>query len=259
MTSAAETMVFDRLRRTFKAPEYALLRGVTDATGHDMARTADAMAMGIWKSRGLHLHGIEIKSSRNDWLRELKDPAKADQIARFCDKWWIAIPDERIVAAGELPTGWGLILCGEKRNKVLTDAPLLDALPMTRTFLAAILRRTFEQATPEGEIRKRVLAEVERAKAAVRAEERARHDDNMADTRARLEAFHEATGLNPLTASWHLPEIATVVKAVQGGGWKVERLQRLLEALDEARSQFQEAIAVVNALQAEIGGPPATR
>jgi hypothetical protein len=52
--------------------------------------------MSLWPSRGIELHGIEIKVSRNDWLKELGDPAKADEIARFCDRWWVAAGDESI-------------------------------------------------------------------------------------------------------------------------------------------------------------------
>ena len=43
----------------------------------------------VWPSRGLYLHGFEIKVHRNDWLRELKNPAKAEEIAGYCHFWWV--------------------------------------------------------------------------------------------------------------------------------------------------------------------------
>lgn len=211
-------MVFDRLKRTFRSPEYALIRGVPESTATS-TRTADAIVMGLWPSRGLHLAGVEIKCSRNDWLRELKNPDKAEQIARLCDKWWIAIPDARIVLDGELPDTWGLILCGEKRNKILRPAPLLEAMPMTRQFLAAILRRVWEQATPEGQIRKAVDAQLDSAVRAARADgaetERARHEE----VEHALERFREASGIDPLR-TYDLPMIGHIIKVARTGDGK---------------------------------------
>jgi len=51
----------------------------------------------LWPSRGLHLMGFEIKAGRGDWLRELKDPGKAEGIAAYCDQWWVVAPAEVIV------------------------------------------------------------------------------------------------------------------------------------------------------------------
>ena len=51
---------------------WALCFEVGDATGGGHTRWADAVAMSLWPSRGLHLHGFEIKASRSDWVKELK-------------------------------------------------------------------------------------------------------------------------------------------------------------------------------------------
>ena len=47
--------------------------------------SGDAVIMSLWPSRGLELHGVEIKVSRADWKREAADPAKAEAIAAYCD------------------------------------------------------------------------------------------------------------------------------------------------------------------------------
>ena len=104
-------------------------------------------AMGLWPSRGLHLHGFEIKVSRSDWLRELKSPAKADKMFRYFDRWWLAVADKDIVRNGELPETWGLLVM----DKIVKTAPELEAAPMTREFLAAIMRRVGENS-PEAQI-----------------------------------------------------------------------------------------------------------
>src|SRR3990167_4818231 len=102
------------------APAWAFLPQVRNGTGIlSTVRTADAIAMSLWPSRGMDLHGFEIKISRYDWQKELQNPEKAEEIAAFCDYCWIVTPDElgkSIIDRGELPTNWGLLV---KRGKLL--------------------------------------------------------------------------------------------------------------------------------------------
>ena len=41
----------------------------------DGKRIADAIAFDCWESKGLEIHGHEVKVSRSDWLTEMRDPA----------------------------------------------------------------------------------------------------------------------------------------------------------------------------------------
>lgn len=107
-------------------------------------RSADAIAMSLWPSLGLELHGFEFKVSRADWLRELKDPRKAETFKRYCDRWWLVAGSSAIVRPGELPNGWGMLVLQGDRLVRLADAPRLDPQPVTRPFLAALLRRADE-------------------------------------------------------------------------------------------------------------------
>lgn len=122
-------------------PEWAYIEKVRDAPGFDAKRTADAMALGLWQSRGCELHGFEIKVSRADWRRELADPAKADDWCAIVDRWWIAAP-RGIVPRDELPSTWGLLETGARGLTVTVPAPLLQKtrLPLERRFLVPILR-----------------------------------------------------------------------------------------------------------------------
>lgn len=70
-------------------------------------RTADAIAIDTWESKGLELHGFEVKCSRSDWLTELKTPEKSEPFRKFCDRWWLVTSSKDIVKPGELPHGWG--------------------------------------------------------------------------------------------------------------------------------------------------------
>lgn len=93
------------------AREYAVFEEVRSMTGfagvNVSERYADAMALGLWPSSGLPLIGFEVKASRGDWLRELKQPEKAKAIQRYCDHWFIVAP-EGVVKLDELLPHWGL-------------------------------------------------------------------------------------------------------------------------------------------------------
>src|ERR1039457_1110041 len=112
--TATETTVTDALHVRYSqvhgnGRRYAVAAGVRSHAGFDARRPADFLAMDLWPSRGLALHGHEIKVSRSDWLRELKEPEKAAEFIPYMNHWWLVASDPRIVREGELPEGWGLM------------------------------------------------------------------------------------------------------------------------------------------------------
>lgn len=151
------------LAEKYKAPEYALLFEVGNGTGGNKSRSADAVAMSLWPSRGLHLIGFEIKASRADWLNELREPAKADAIGKYCDFWYLVVGDKKIVQDGELPLGWGLIAPRGEGLAVVKEAIKIECLPMDRSFLAGLMRRNVEQdrSAIDEEIRRAVKNQVD--------------------------------------------------------------------------------------------------
>ncbi|MEN4397343.1 hypothetical protein [Mycolicibacterium conceptionense] len=80
----------------------------------------DAIYAGFTSSSGRILIGHELKTSRADWLNELKKPGKADAWADECHEWWLVVNDPTIVRDGELPAGWGLMVPG-RRTKTRMD------------------------------------------------------------------------------------------------------------------------------------------
>lgn len=94
--------------RSFSAPHFVTLSEVRDSTGFDSRRSADALALGMFRSRGRLLYGFEFKVSRSDWLCELRKPQKAESWFQYCDHWGLIVSDISIVKTGELPAGWGL-------------------------------------------------------------------------------------------------------------------------------------------------------
>lgn len=123
-------------------PEWAYMEKVRNRSGFDATRTADAMALSLWPSRGHELHGYEVKVSRSDWRSELKDGAKADAWHGIVDRWWIAAPSG-VVPRDELPATWGLIEASNSgKLRVAVQAPLLttERATIKRDLLVPILR-----------------------------------------------------------------------------------------------------------------------
>lgn len=136
------TSVRDALRKRYAAPEWALLEEVKNRTGFGgEERYADALAMSLYPSRGLIVHGFEIKTNRGDWLRELKNPDKSVAIQKYCDFWWLVTDAPNIAQKQEIPPNWGLMTLGNGRLNIVKDAPKLEAAPLDRLFVASLLRR----------------------------------------------------------------------------------------------------------------------
>ena len=140
-----ETDVLDALYSRYRfaggnGQRYAVAAQVRSQAGFDARRTADFVAMDLWPSARLTLHGHEVKVSRSDWLRELKDPSKAAEFIPYMNTWWVVVSDRRMVREGELPDDWGLMAMRGPALVVIKKAPRRDALPMKPSRLAALLR-----------------------------------------------------------------------------------------------------------------------
>jgi hypothetical protein len=149
--TATEASVTDALRVRYSqfhgnGARYAAAAGVRSGAGFDARRTADFVAMDLWPSKGLALHGHEIKVSRSDWLRELKEPEKAAEFIPYMNYWWLVASGPRIVRDGELPEGWGLMVMRGPLLVVTQKAPRRDAKPLTPSRLAALLRAVAQEA-----------------------------------------------------------------------------------------------------------------
>lgn len=124
---------------------YVCAEHTRNAAGFSATRTADLIVQDLWPSKGLEIIGHEVKVSRSDWLRELKDPAKADVFRRYCHRWWLVVPDPKIVR-DDLPEGWGLLALRGSRLHAYRPAPLLHPEPMPRTMQVAMLRAATQTA-----------------------------------------------------------------------------------------------------------------
>ena len=67
------------LEKKYSKPEYEIFFEVSSSTGNgNSTRYADAVSFNTFSSRGYKITGFEIKVNRNDLLKELKSPEKAE-------------------------------------------------------------------------------------------------------------------------------------------------------------------------------------
>lgn len=189
--------------------------------------------------------GFEVKVDRRDWLREQKDPAKAEAIARFCDRWWLVASEEKIVAPGELPPAWGLMVPKGEGLRIVTDATKLEAMPLSRVFLGAILRAVHSQSATETQLaqaRKDGVAEgIERGKEAARHEGRLAGDGALA-LKKSVAAFEAASGVS--IDNWNGPNIGEAVAKVQQlyrADYRKE-VERIVEQLDTVKADLRASL-----------------
>lgn len=204
------------------AESHALLFEVGNSTGHGTNRHIDALAMGLWPSRGMEVEGIEIKVSRSDWKRELADHEKADAVQRYCDRWWIAAP-KGLIPPAELPATWGLLEVeandgGALTIRVKVQAPKLEPQPLSRGFVAAMLRRAAR--VDADELRAAIAKETVQITARERSKAQADYTDRVRKAEAvmeKLSAVKAATGIDLL--DWKPPsEVVDSIKFAQRSG-----------------------------------------
>jgi hypothetical protein len=134
------------LAQRWPLPDNAFFPEFRGGTGWSCEQRADAIAMDLWPSHGLELFGFEVKTSRADWLREMKQPWKADFMKKYCDRWYLVVSDLSIVKyAYELPPDWGLMFAEEGRLVTMIEAKKLAPEPIPRTVLASLMRRVAKQ------------------------------------------------------------------------------------------------------------------
>ncbi|HXF53365.1 MAG TPA: hypothetical protein VNK52_04505 [Hyphomicrobiaceae bacterium] len=244
MTTAAEVKAL--LRRRYAPPEWALCFEVANATGGVADRYADAVAMNLYPSRGLTLHGFEIKVSKSDFLAEVRDPDKSVAVQQYCDYWWLVAP-KSAVDVTLLPEAWGWLAVETNRLRAVKPAPRLAAKPIDRAFLAAMVRRAhaIDQAEFDAAVR-RVVAEH-----TARINERVQSEVQRLTVEARaaiekLERLKTRIG----TADWDMldaDDIARAVKMVRMSGvtGNYDGLRGLHAQMERATRRLREALDVM--------------
>ena len=244
------------IEKAFPWPQFAVVWQVRDRAGFEATRTGDALVMGLWPSRGLTLHGLEVKADRRDWLRELKRPEKAEPIALYCDQFSVVAP-VGIVKVEEVPLGWGLLEVTEKGAlkcaKVGNTATRDEAKPITRSFLAALLKaaarpaqsltaKETQEAFDRGVQYQRDLGEkfVDR------------HKEQAENLLKRIERFEAASGVS--IDHYDCERVGEAVKAILRTEYDSRSLRRIADSMVSHANNVVKAVEEIEAAMRPKGG-----
>jgi hypothetical protein len=110
----------------------------------DNQQALDAFAMDLWPSDGFKRYVYEVKVSRKDFRKELKNSKKRRRGLLLSNYFYFVTP-KGLIDAEKIPVECGLIEVNEKGNLEFTlDAPFREYARPTWAFIAAICRRVQE-------------------------------------------------------------------------------------------------------------------
>jgi hypothetical protein len=138
--------VVAKLAEFFKRPDWLLLPEVRNTVGvAEAVRYADALAVGMRAGHPWECLRFEVKRTRDDWLRERDNPAKAAPHAPYVTASYLVVPTPRknvVHDLDELTFGWGLIETGSSGEPLrFYSEPMVrevEAVPFD--FVRALLR-----------------------------------------------------------------------------------------------------------------------
>ncbi len=269
--TAHEVMM--HVRRYYAGSSWAVFEGVANATGGRASRWADALAFGLWPSRGLEIHGVEIKVSRSDLLRELANPHKAEAVASYCDYWWIAAGSDGLAKPDELPPAWGLLVpvSGKRGMRVAKAARQLDPKPLDRGFVAAILRKAAHDYDPERirqQLHSEIFESVQDKAAAAAARE---HQREVEGLRKRIDELAQSESelreqLNRMTTISVAPQmmrraigLISTLQGWHGTHGKLESLVRQLERDEQTLAVAKRSLGELRDFFEELAAPQEER
>ncbi len=99
------------IAKRYAPPEWAVVYELAD--GVASRRTGrggriDAAAFSCWPSKGLMRIAFEIKRTRQDFKKEVKDPKKSEWVEKNFHQTYLVVP-AGLVKSDEVPESWGLL------------------------------------------------------------------------------------------------------------------------------------------------------
>lgn len=115
-------------------------------TGWKGSNYIDAYAIAVWPSAANKRIAYEVKTSRSDFLREIKNPLKRRPAIYFSNEYYFVVP-KGLVKEEEVPVDCGLIeFFDDGRLITKVPAPQRESIRPTWNFAAALMRRLHERA-----------------------------------------------------------------------------------------------------------------
>lgn len=253
-TKTTQAIVFSTLKSVFHEGPWVLLPQVRNKTGlstKEEVRYADAIAASVYPSRGLYLVGIEIKVSRNDWIKELRNPVKSTAIQKFCRHWYIAAPGG-VIEKNELPATWGLITCTTTRAKIAVKAPTLDTATPDMSFLCSVLRNAMKGVVPKSEtkVSSALLNDARREGIEEGRKLERDHGKNHA-LATQVGGFEQASGVR--ISNWNYGNIGNAVRAVLSMSAACDKkrivrreINNQINILDSASGRLRESLVLLD-------------
>jgi hypothetical protein len=256
----------EMLRSKFSDSRYLFMEEVRDATGFEAGRSADAVAIGMYRTVGQLLWGFEIKVSRSDWLHELQQPEKSESFLRYCDRFALVVSDQNIVLPGELPEPWGMLAPIESQMKLsaegedqklpnlqwVKECPALCPLPPDRVFLCAILSAATQFSMQERKRMERRWHDDGYEKGYQAGQSRtgeSRLRNELESLRKTVHEFQDASGIE-IDRYYGGKRLGELVQLAKDGdrlersmrddlfGWKLRGLEELVTSIHEFRNRF---------------------
>ena len=250
------TLLEDRLAARYRSASSEIVFGVRNDAGFSADRTADAIAIGLWPSTGCTLEGFEIKVTRGDWQRELREGSKSEAFMVHLDFWWLVAPRE-IVTDDELPPAWGL-LCPTpaglriarpaKRNK--------KPVPMPRGMLAAFIKRASTQEARTAQLEARFQEGVAYGKQST-TNDRNYEASQYRSLREAVERFRKETGIDA-ERQYDLDQLRAAHALVKHGGHLAlaQRLGYAANTVEELATQLRATVTSIESVTVAAPGPP---
>jgi hypothetical protein len=248
------------LRTRYPRDRYALFFNVPDAVGLDANRRIDAVAFGMWRSAGRRIEGFELKISRGDWLREVKDVAKADPFLEVCDFFWLVTADSSIAKAEEIPACWGWLAATKTGLRVQRPASRLpgcgEAVP--RRFVLGVLRKMQDDLIKSPEVATHIE---ERIKEVTSRRDRdveyatSRIQRDFDELKKRVDTFEQQSGIS--LESWRMRDAGKIVRQLHelGYGRGLGEVPHLLEGHENALRITLDKVREVRAALAALPQP----
>jgi hypothetical protein len=241
-----------KLAKKYGAPAFAFMPQMNQGTGQHVGRIADAVAFSLWPSRGLDLYGFEIKVSRSDLASEIKNPAKAEAIQRYCDFWFLVTPAGLTSDMDFIPATWGLIEADGTGLKIKKQAPRLTPEALTKPAIASMFR-AFHDTVPY--LKENFVcvddlkARIDERAAEVAQQRHRDRSDELERLKRVVQRFEEASGVK-IENEWSVGNVGKVVRYIVDahGPWQFDsslanearRLREALAAVEAAREAFRE-------------------
>lgn len=248
------------LRAKYTRDKYALIFDVPDAVSLDQRRRIDALAFGCWASLGRSLEGFELKVSRADWLRELKQVDKADPFVALCDRFWLVTSDSSVAKMEEIPACWGWMAATKGGLRIQRPASKLpgcgDAFP--RGFVIGVMRRLQDDLLTSPDVAAHIEHKVkeiqDRQKSEVEwASKRAR--DALERNQAAIKEFEEASGI-PFSG-YNMGDIGFIVGQLRKLGYGADGgLKTVSRMLEGQENSLRITLEQIRKVRTAIDGQP---